>query len=114
MTDSLFDVVWDDPAPKARTTDPDTSHAAASSLEHLTERRQAVWAILSQHGPLTDEALVTIYDQFSEDGLVPPQSPSGIRTRRNELAKLGLAVDLGLRGSTMSGRAAILWHAVNP
>jgi hypothetical protein len=111
MTESLFDVVWDEP--KARTTDPETSHAAAASLEHLTERRQAVWAILAEYGPLTDEALLAIYDQFAEDRIVPPQSPSGIRTRRNELTKLGLAIDTGQRGTTVSGRAAILWGAVD-
>lgn len=112
MNDNLFDVVWDEP--KARTSDPGTSHAAADSLGQLTERRQAVWAILAEHGPLTDESLVAIYDQFAEDNVVPPQSPSGIRTRRNELTKLGLAIDTGQRGTTVSGRAAILWAAVNP
>ncbi len=111
MNDSLFDVVWDEP--KARTTDPETSHAAAASLEHLTERRQAVWAILAEYGPLTDEALLAIYDQLADDGLIPPQSPSGVRTRRNELTKLGLAIDTGQRGTTVSGRAAILWGAVD-
>ena len=111
MTDNLFDVIWDEP--KARTSDPDTSHAAARSLGHMTERRQAVWAVLAEHGPLTDESLVAIYDQFAEDNLVPPQSPSGIRTRRNELTKLGLAIDSGQRGMTVSGRTAILWGAVN-
>jgi hypothetical protein len=111
MTESLFDVVWDEPA--ARTTDPDTSHNAARSLHALPERRQAVWAVLAEHGPLTDESLVAIYDQFVEDGILPPQSPSGIRTRRNELTKLGLAIDTGQRGITVSGRAAILWGAVD-
>jgi len=114
MTDSLFDVVWDEPAPKARTGDPDTSHAAARSLDNLTERRQAVWAILLEHGPMTDEVLLAIYEQFADDGLVPPQSPSGVRTRRNELTKRGLAIDTGQRASTMSGRQAIVWHAVQP
>jgi hypothetical protein len=36
VNDTLFDVVWDEP--KARTSDPDTSHAAADSLGQLTER----------------------------------------------------------------------------
>jgi hypothetical protein len=112
MTDNLFDVTWDEP--KARTSDPDTSHAAACSLDQMTERRQAVWAILAEHGPLTDESLVAIYDQFAEDNVVPPQSPSGVRTRRNELTKLGVAIDTGQRGTTVSGRSAILWHAVMP
>jgi len=112
MTESLFDVVWDEP--KARTTDPETSHAAAASLERLTERRQAVWAVLAEYGPLTDEALVSIYDQLADDGLIPPQSPSGVRTRRNELAKLGLVADTGQRGTTISGRMAMLWASVNP
>ena len=111
MNDTLFDVVWDEP--KARTSDPDNSHAAARSLDNLTERRQAVWAILLEHGPMTDEVLLAIYEQFADDGLVPSQSPSGVRTRRNELTKRGLAVDTGQRGTTVSGRAAILWGAVD-
>lgn len=112
MTDNLFDVVWDEPAPKARTTDPDTSHAAASSLHHLTERRQAILEVLKRYGPLTDEALVALYDELADSGDVPPQSPSGIRTRRSELTRDGHVADTGRRSTTTTGRSAILWHAV--
>jgi hypothetical protein len=113
MTDTLFDVVWDDP-PRHRTTDPHTSAEAAASLHHLTERRQAILETLRLYGPLTDEALVAIYDELTETGDVPPQSPSGIRTRRSELAKAGHVADTGRRSTTTTGRSAILWHAVMP
>lgn len=109
--ESLFDVVWD--APRYRATDPATSAYAAASIEDLPERRRAVYGVLAEYGPLTDEALAEVYGSLAEEGLVPPQSPSGLRTRRSELVRSDLVVDSGERGETSTGRAAVVW-AVAP
>ena len=86
-----------------------TSLEAFHSLPDLRPRQQAVVDLLADIGPVIDEHLVAVY-QGSPD--FPPQSVSGIRTRRNELAKLGLVVDSGERGRTFAGRNAILWKLV--
>ena len=108
--ESLFDVVWD--APLYRRTDPTTSALAAASLDSLPERRQAVYGVLAEHGPLTDEALAEVYAGLADAGLVPAQSPSGLRTRRSELVRSDLVVDTGERGRTATGRVAVVWAAV--
>jgi hypothetical protein len=107
---SLFDVVWD--APRYRPTDPATSALAAGSLDSLPERRQAVYGVLVEYGPLTDEAIAEVYAGLVDAGLVPAQSPSGLRTRRSELVRSELVVDSGERGRTSTGRVAVVWTAV--
>jgi hypothetical protein len=108
--ESLFDVVWD--APRYRATDPATSAYAAASIEDLPERRRSVYGVLAEYGPLTDEALAEVYGGLADEGLVPPQSPSGLRTRRSELVRSDLVVDSGERGETSTGRAAVVWAVV--
>lgn len=100
-----------DQPPRARTTDPVTSHLAAASVENLTESQNAVLWMVKSLGPLTDEALVTYYaGRMGRPGF-PNQSPSGIRTRRHELTEAGLVEGSGV-GSTRSGRKAVLWREV--
>lgn len=55
--DDLADRRSDRRAARARTTDPGTSHDAASSSSGLTEKRRSVLAVLEEHGPMTDEDL---------------------------------------------------------
>lgn len=95
------------PRARARRSDPDTSHQAAASLssDRLRTAQSAVLACLRRHGPMTDEDLVVRYDGV-------PQSPSGLRTRRDELVRRGLVVDTGDRRPTVSGRSAKVWAAV--
>ena len=97
--------LFEEPA-RARRTDPETSHEAAASIEGLTARRQAVLEVLRRYGPLTDEELVGIYE---EKRVLPPQSPSGIRTRRNELVRAGLVEATDILRTTVSGRRAKTW-----
>jgi hypothetical protein len=93
--------------PRARLTDPPTSHRAASSVRNLRESQEAVLRCFLW-GPMTDEELVNAYDP---DGPLQehPQSPSGLRTRRKELCDLGLVEDSGERRRLKSGRLAVVW-----
>jgi hypothetical protein len=100
----LFDP---DQRPAARVTDPTTSHLAALSVTGLREKQCAVLAMFGTT-PMSDEELVLNYNVAAMSGVAPPQSVSGIRTRRHELVVKGLLVDAG-RGATSSGRSCILW-----
>jgi hypothetical protein len=94
--------------PRARRSDPETSHAAARSVRNVTANQQAVLGVFRERGPLTDEALVNWYSAESD---VPRQSPSGIRTRRRELVDKKKVVDTGEKRALSSGRQAIVWAA---
>ena len=89
----------------ARNSDPDTSWQAANSITDINDRQQQVLAVLISFGPLTDHDLQVAYQNSGR----PPQSPSGLRTRRAELVDRGLVVDTGKRKTLPSGRSAILW-----
>lgn len=91
----------------ARRTDPDTSHAAAASIteQQLTDRQRAVLQTLRRIGPAIDPQIAASY-------IGPAQAPSGIRSRRDELVKRGLARDTGRTVRLPSGRQAIVWEAV--
>lgn len=91
----------------ARTTDPDTSHAAAESITDLRLRQAAVLSVLNFVGQLTDEELVEQYGEISP----VPQSPSGIRTRRAELVRKGLVRYAGYKRVLRSGRLGRVWEA---
>lgn len=88
----------------ARLTDPDTSHAAAASV-NVRRSQQQVLALLRE-GPATDQHLAT---RAYERGLTI--SPSGLRSRRHELVDAGLVEDTGLRERLPSGRHAAVWRA---
>jgi hypothetical protein len=89
----------------ARRGDPATSWAAADSLDPDTLRASQllVWHTIQDHGPMTDEELV--------GRLLFDMSSSGARTRRSELADLGLVFDTGDRRVLRSGRRGIVWGA---
>ena len=96
--------------PVARTTDPETSHAAAASVGDVRLSQAAVARVLKTFGPLTDEDLVLLYEQVRLLNHLPAQSPSGIRTRRAELVRLGLVEYTGEKGTISSGRQARKWR----
>jgi hypothetical protein len=108
---SLFDDVPD--VPRARATDPATSHAAAASVDEVTRKQAAVLAVLRE-GPLTDAQLVGVYQARAAAtlGALPPQSSSGLRTRRSELVAKGRVRDSGARVRMETGRMAIVWEVV--
>lgn len=96
--------------PQARTTDPQTSHEAARSVDNVTATQIAIIGLLT--GGLTDTDLVDLYRRNMRHGLVPLASESGIRTRRAELVARGLVQDTGERIRLASGRSAIVWKTV--
>lgn len=95
--------------PIARSSDPETSHQAAESItpEKLRTSQAAVLFVLATRGPTTDTGLIDGY--LNSPVPLPPQSPSGIRTRRKELVRMGAVADTGLRHRLISGRHAIVW-----
>lgn len=94
--------VWDVDEPRARTTDPETSHEAAASVRNRTATQDEILRVLSEEGPSTDERIAGWYES-------PPASPSGIRTRRAELVAQGKVVNTGKRAHVATGRMAIVW-----
>jgi hypothetical protein len=90
--------------PKARRTDPQTSHDAAESVERVTDTQSYILQALRR--PRTDIQLVEAYGKI---GKAPRASESGIRTRRAELVRKGLVVDSGIKQVLPSGRFAIVW-----
>lgn len=90
--------------PHARTTDPETSHAAARSVKNLTEIKIKILEVLET--PQTDHDLV-FNIRATTDWLV---SESGVRSRRAELVQAGLVEDSGSRVKLPTGRYAIVWR----
>lgn len=98
-----------DPVARARRTDPETSHEAACSVRRIRESQADVLTVIRAIGPASDESIIESYRKLGELFGFQPQSDSGIRTRRSELVALGVVVDSGLRGTTLSNRKTILW-----
>jgi hypothetical protein len=90
--------------PRARASDPETSHDAAQSISDISGDQQFILEWLNFLGPCTDEELL--------NSLPSERSPSGVRTRRSELVAMNLVRDSGKRRKTRSGRNAIVWEAV--
>lgn len=113
---SLFDTPQPEPKAvkaRARLTDPDTSRAAARSVNQITTKQNAVLVVLAEFGPLTDVDLIHHYAQTTYAD-TNPQSDSGLRTRRSELVERGLVNDSGHKAVLESGRSAILWETNTP
>lgn len=90
---------------RARASDPDTSHAAAASVDNMSKTRLAILDVLRTWGPTDDEMIRKLVLTRIGRG-----TPSGIRTRRSELVALGLVRDSGKRAETVTGRQAVLWE----
>lgn len=96
---------------RARSTDPSTSHAAATSVGggDLSENQQAVMTVLRMRNfPMLDEQLVASYKTYQKPMKLPKQSESGIRSRRAELSKRGLLVE-GEKRRMSTGRQGRTW-----
>lgn len=90
----------------ARRTDPETSHLAAASVStSIRESQRIVFSLFKAYGDMTDEKLLKV--SYAGGNLL---SPSGLRTRRSELVRLGLLEDSGQRIALASGRKAIVWR----
>ena len=78
----------------------------------LTPGQSDVLKVIRLVGPGTDEDLVEAYQEWSGEPGVTWLSASGIRSRRAELARMGLVVDTGLRQEhSWGGRTAKIWEA---
>lgn len=97
----------------ARSSDPETSHAAAASVGDLRVSQAAVLRLLGAFGPMSDELLCKLYDKFWLQYDYPQQSHSGIRSRRAELVRLGLVAPTGEKVEMDSGRMARVWGATS-
>ena len=95
-----------------RKTDPETSREAALSLDEvkITNLMKSILNLLGE--PMFDDQLIAKYNSWRDlvDGDFA--SPSGIRSRRADLVKLGLVKDTGERVTLRSGRKSIVWKAV--
>jgi len=92
--------------PYARSTDPTTSWEATTTVTRISETQKAILHLLTIE--MTDSELVERYQLRSRVGLAPMASDSGIRSRRHELAELGLVVQVG-EGKSAFGRRSLLW-----
>lgn len=97
--------------PRARWDNPSTSKEAAESisLEKITETQERILVVFRFHGPLSDEQLEEIF----EDYWPGTASPQGVRSRRGELRRKGLIVDSGRRGTTKYGRSCVVWQVAS-
>jgi hypothetical protein len=89
--------------PKARTTDPVTSHVAAASVHDITKTQSYILRALGR--PRTDPEMIEAYRKYKT---APPASESGLRSRREELAKLNLVTVVGEK-PLASGRMGRIW-----
>ncbi len=97
--------------PHARLTDPITSHEAAARVnaDALTQTQTIIMKLLADPAGMTDEQLVNAYQGYCRlAGIKNTSSPSGIRSRRNELYRAG-KIEAIAYGKTTSGRRSIVW-----
>lgn len=100
----------------ARSTDPDTSQAAAEqALKRAPIIRDVVLELVREHGPLTHDQLIAEYNtRVVMDPDTPRASESGIRTRLSELKRSGLVAQAEEEGKSAFGNRAKQWVAVDP
>ncbi len=95
-----FGLFADLPAPRARSTDPATSHDAAASMRDVAaQQAAAILAHLRTHGPATADGL---------DAAIGWR-PTTAGRRLAELERVGQVRRLATTALTRSGRAAQLW-----
>jgi hypothetical protein len=81
---------------------------AASNASNKTITVKTVILKLLELSPMTDPELCDAYRNMAYIGQAPTTSDQNIRTRRNELHKLGLVQVVGVT-KTASGRDARIW-----
>ena len=95
----MIERVWDvDTGPRARQTDPSTSHEAAAGIrpEAVSLMKERILEAL--RSPMTDQELIGWFSVYAYPG-----TDSGIRSRRSELEKVGKVRVVGY-GHTESGK----------
>lgn len=90
---------------RARSGDPDSSVTAARRVGDLTEKQRAVLLVMRHFNkPLLDEEIVENYQMNKSLLHLPPQSDSGIRSRRAELYRAEKIVRYEKRRMSTGGR----------
>lgn len=90
----------------ARTSDPDTSHAAAAAQTDMKVRdMHRLVLCLLERGPMSD------FDLAREATLIQKRAvkQTSIGVRRKELERLGLVCDSGRRGVSDTGTSCVRW-----
>lgn len=97
--------------PRARNTDPDTSHAAAFSVRNVGATHQAILELFKAAGQkgLADMEMIAMYDTYRLAKGWPLVSESGLRSRRNELVKIGCIEDTGRKTRLATKRMGKIW-----
>lgn len=72
---------------RARLRDPDTSKDAAAKVTHMRASQARVLAMFKLYGDLHDKQLIEYLHDAEKSAGLKPMSESGVRSRRNELAK---------------------------
>jgi hypothetical protein len=112
MADKLEDR-HSDGQPHARSTDRATSQAAARSTQgRQTLNQDAVVRVFRSLRSATDEQFIDEYRRRQGELALPRQQDSGLRTRRRELADVGVLRDSGRTTQMRSGRWATVWELV--
>ena len=114
MSVNSVPIIGDD-SPRARRTDPETSHEAADSTAGaIRESRDFVFFLLEVGGPMCDHELVVDAEKWARAFRDAPRwSASRIRTARHELTCDLLVEHSGGFGRTSSGRRAKVWRVVS-
>lgn len=97
--------------PRARATDPGTSHAAADSVAQVSETQAAILVLL-RGTPMCDERLVQQYRTWEHLENLPKATDQSIRSRRAELVRKGLVVPAAYQERMTTGRMAQVWEVV--
>jgi hypothetical protein len=94
-----------DDSPRARFSDPATSHYAADSNENRRLVMDSVLGLLLER-PMSDEELEVAY--FLRPGM-PDAHGDSPRKRRSDLTKKGLVVATKLPAKSSTGRKVTVW-----
>jgi hypothetical protein len=97
--------------PKARTTDPQTSHDAADSVRRVSDTQAAILMLL-RATPMCDEKLIAEYRRWERADNYPAASDQGIRSRRAELVKMGLVTPAPYKELMTTNRYGQVWQVV--
>lgn len=73
--------------PATRKGHPETSRAAAASVQNMRASHKRVLAMFRTYGDMTDETLAEYLNEAAKDTGIKLMSPSGVRSRRSELSK---------------------------
>lgn len=95
---------------QARSTDPQTSHDAAASVNNISKVQKAIMSLL-QASPMCDEKLIGQYRIWQQtDDRFPAASDQSIRSRRAELVTMGILEAAPQKEQMTTGGWANVWR----